>query len=38
VVSSSTIPDDLVKETRAELHHPHRNDSFRNRLLEFVVL
>jgi len=38
VVSSSTIPDDLVKETSAELHHPHRNDSFRNRLPEFVVL
>lgn len=33
-----TIPDDMVKETRAELCHDHRDDSFRNRLLEFVGL
>eukprot|EP00168_Porphyra_purpurea_P000145 TRINITY_DN10183_c0_g1_i1.p1 TRINITY_DN10183_c0_g1~~TRINITY_DN10183_c0_g1_i1.p1 ORF type:complete len:161 (+),score=29.48 TRINITY_DN10183_c0_g1_i1:188-670(+) len=28
----------MVKETRAELDHPHRDESFRNRLLEFVAL
>jgi len=35
---SVSILDDMVKETRAELSHDHREDSFRNRLLEFVGL
>jgi len=33
-----TIPDGTVKETRAELHHRNRDESFRNLLLEFVAL
>jgi len=28
----------MVKDTRAERHHPHREEFFRNRLLEFVAL